>query len=206
MDESTSNLYLTSVQNLRCVLLIGYPLIQNSTYFQEVTLTGGTDGFFAQQRLATFGDLGGELKQHVQAYQQRSVAQTPGAISSIADMKRFVEEYPEIRRLGGNVSKHVAIVGELSRLVERDHLLEVGEVEQGLATSGSDFRVRVPHLPHIRGPLMCLLDRARVDDQSGDITLAQTATGYALCSQIPKIPGKQHRLAHQPYACKWSDS
>jgi hypothetical protein len=57
-------------------------------------------------------------------------------------MKRFVEEYPEFRKLGGNVSKHVALVGELSRLVERDRLLDVGEVEQGLATSsGSDFKV-----------------------------------------------------------------
>ena len=52
-------------------------------------------------------------------------------------MKRFVEEYPEFRKLGGNVSKHVAIVGELSRLVERDRLLALGEVEQGLASGGS---------------------------------------------------------------------
>lgn len=57
-------------------------------------------------------------------------------------MKRFVEEYPEFRKLGGNVSKHVALVGELSRLVGRDKLLEVGEVEQGLATSaGAEFKV-----------------------------------------------------------------
>lgn len=60
-------------------------------------------------------------------------------------MKRFVEEYPEFRKLGGNVSKHVALVGELSRLVARDKLLEVGEVEQGLATSaGADFKVGLP--------------------------------------------------------------
>jgi len=44
--------------------------------------------------------------------------------------ERFFEEYPESRNLGGNVSKHVAIVGEL---VERDKLLMIGEVEQGLA-------------------------------------------------------------------------
>ena len=57
-------------------------------------------------------------------------------------MKRFVEEYPEFQKLGGNVSKHVALVGELSRLVERDSLMEVGEVEQGLASgSGADFKV-----------------------------------------------------------------
>lgn len=59
-------------------------------------------------------------------------------------MKRFVEEYPEFRKLGGNVSKHVALVGELSRLVGRDKLLEVGEVEQGLATSsGADYKASV---------------------------------------------------------------
>ena len=59
-------------------------------------------------------------------------------------MKRFVEEYPEFKKLGGNVSKHVALVGELSRLVSRDKLLEVGEVEQGLATSsGADYKVRL---------------------------------------------------------------
>ena len=57
-------------------------------------------------------------------------------------MKRFVEEYPEFRKLGGNVSKHVALVGELSRLVGKDKLLEVGEIEQGLATSsGADYKV-----------------------------------------------------------------
>lgn len=60
-------------------------------------------------------------------------------------MKRFVEEYPEFRKLGGNVSKHVALVGELSRLVERDKLLEVGELEQQLGTSvGADFKVCLP--------------------------------------------------------------
>ncbi len=57
-------------------------------------------------------------------------------------MKRFIEEYPEFRKLGGNVSKHVALVGELSRLVDKRRLLEVGEIEQGLATSaGADFKV-----------------------------------------------------------------
>ncbi|KAL0957732.1 hypothetical protein HGRIS_001511 [Hohenbuehelia grisea] len=81
------------------------------------------------------------LKDYVQSYQSRSMPQSPSSINSISDMKRFVEEYPEFRKLGGNVSKHVALVGELSRLVGRDKLLEVGEVEQGLTTSaGADFR------------------------------------------------------------------
>lgn len=57
-------------------------------------------------------------------------------------MKRFIEEYPEFSKLGGNVSKHVALVGELSRLVERDRLMEVGEVEQDLASgNGADYKM-----------------------------------------------------------------
>ncbi|EIW81002.1 Sec1-like protein [Coniophora puteana RWD-64-598 SS2] len=108
----------------------------------EITLTTSTDSFFQAQYLATFGDLGTSLKDYVQSYQTRSLAQSPSSINSISDMKRFIEEYPEFRKLGGNVSKHVALVGELSRLVERDKLLDVGEVEQGLATSsGADYRL-----------------------------------------------------------------
>ncbi|KAI0036532.1 Sec1-like protein [Vararia minispora EC-137] len=107
----------------------------------EITLTTSTDPFFQANHLATFGDLGQTLKSYVQSYQARSLAQQPSTINSISDMKRFVEEYPEFRKLGGNVSKHVALVGELSRLVGRDKLLELGEVEQGLATSsGADLK------------------------------------------------------------------
>ncbi|KAI9059274.1 Sec1-like protein [Trametes sanguinea] len=108
---------------------------------KEVTLTPNTDPFFAAHYLATFGDLGTALKNYVQSYQSHSLAHNPSSINSITDMKRFVEEYPEFRKLGGNVSKHVALVGELSRLVERDKLLDLGEVEQGLATgSGADLK------------------------------------------------------------------
>ncbi|KAF4577353.1 vacuolar protein sorting-associated protein 45 [Pleurotus pulmonarius] len=107
----------------------------------EITLTPSTDPFFQAHYLSTFGDLGTSLKGYVQSYQSRSLAQSPNSINSISDMKRFIEEYPEFKKLGGNVSKHVALVGELSRLVGRDKLLEVGEIEQGLATSaGADLK------------------------------------------------------------------
>ncbi|TFK27729.1 Sec1-like protein [Coprinopsis marcescibilis] len=106
---------------------------------KEITLTTNTDPFFQQNYLATFGDLGSTLKDYVQNYQEKS--SSTSNINSIADMKRFVEEYPQFRKLGGNVSKHVAVVGELSRLVDKHKLLEVGEVEQGLATNvGADYK------------------------------------------------------------------
>ena len=79
------------------------------------------------------GDLGANIKSYVEEYQSKH--KSSAQIDSIADMKKFVEEYPEFRKLSGNVTKHVTLVGELSRLVDRYNLLEVGELEQSLAVS-----------------------------------------------------------------------
>lgn len=65
----------------------------------------------------------------------------------------FIDEYPEFRKLGSNVSKHVALVGELSRLVNVRHLLQVSELEQSLASNeshGTDLRVRCRNSSHGR--------------------------------------------------------
>jgi vacuolar protein sorting-associated protein 45 len=64
-------------------------------------------------------------------------------------MKRFIEEYPEFRKLSGNVSKHVTLVGELSRKVGAENLLEVSEVEQSLACNDNhtnDLKVRTARI------------------------------------------------------------
>ena len=44
-----------------------------------------------------------------------------------------MENYPQFKKMSGTVSKHVTIVGELSRLVQDKSLLDVSEVEQDLA-------------------------------------------------------------------------
>lgn len=48
-------------------------------------------------------------------------------------LQAFVENYPQFKKMSGTVSKHVTVVGELSRLVGERNLLEVSEVEQELA-------------------------------------------------------------------------
>lgn len=78
-----------------------------------------------------FGDLGQNAKDYVEQFASKQASGQK--LDSIEDMKRFVEEYPEFRRLSGNVTKHVTLVGELSRRVESDHLLDVSELEQSLA-------------------------------------------------------------------------
>ena len=78
------------------------------------------------------------MSSYVQSYQSKTQAITnPQSIETLADMRRFVEEYPEFKKLGGNVSKHVALVGELSKITERDDLLAISEVEQSLASNES---------------------------------------------------------------------
>lgn len=82
-----------------------------------------------------FGDLGGNIKDYVEQYQTKT--KSTANIDSIEEMKRFVEDYPEFRKLSGNVSKHVTLIGELSRRVGDDMLLEVSELEQSLACNDS---------------------------------------------------------------------
>lgn len=78
-----------------------------------------------------FGDLGQNAKDYVEQFASKQASGQK--LESIEDMKRFVEEYPEFRRLSGNVTKHVTLVTELSRRVGTDSLLDVSELEQSLA-------------------------------------------------------------------------
>lgn len=52
-------------------------------------------------------------------------------------MKRFVENYPEFRKMAGNVSKHVALMSELSRVMDLRSLMDVSELEQELACNSN---------------------------------------------------------------------
>ena len=78
-----------------------------------------------------FGDLGQNAKDYVEQFASKQASGQK--LESIEDMKRFVEDYPEFRRLSGNVTKHVTLVTELSRRVGTDSLLDVSELEQSLA-------------------------------------------------------------------------
>lgn len=98
---------------------------------KEIVLSQDQDPFFMKNMYLNFGDLGGNIKDYVSQYQSRT--QNNADIESISDMKRFIEEYPEFRKLSGNVSKHVTLVSELSRRVGSENLLEVSELEQSLA-------------------------------------------------------------------------
>lgn len=109
---------------------------------KEIVLAQDQDPFFKKNMYLNFGDLGSNIKDYVEQYQSKT--KSTADIESIADMKRFIEEYPEFRKLSGNVSKHVTLVSELSRRVGANNLLEVSELEQSIACNdnhATDVRV-----------------------------------------------------------------
>ncbi|WFD36917.1 vacuolar protein sorting-associated protein 45 [Malassezia cuniculi] len=97
----------------------------------EVVLSADNDPFFAENMYDNYGDLGAAIKEYVSQFQAKT--HSSASLETVQDMKRFVEEYPEFQRLRGNVSKHVALLGELSRRIDEEHLLQVSELEQSLA-------------------------------------------------------------------------
>lgn len=100
---------------------------------QMIVMSPNQDQFLDDNLVSNFGDLGQNIKKYVETYQKQT--KNTARIESIEEMQRFVDEYPEFRKLSGNVSKHVAVVHELSRLVETNGLLEASQLEQELACS-----------------------------------------------------------------------
>ena len=108
--------------------------------------TDDNDPFYSENLYANFGDLGANVKAYVSQYQSATQGSNhnPNSIQTISDMKNFIESYPQLRKFGGNVSKHVTLLSELSKLVEDRNLLKVSELEQSLASNeshNSDLRV-----------------------------------------------------------------
>ena len=65
-------------------------------------------------------------------------------------MAKFVSNYPEYRKTHGNVTKHVALVCEMSRIVEERKLMLVSQTEQELAcTNGQAAAFEVSILMHV---------------------------------------------------------
>jgi vacuolar protein sorting-associated protein 45 len=113
------------------VILKGAPNIPKE--LDEVVLSATQDKFFADNRHRNFGELGEEIQRLLQDYQKQTAQHSSGNLNSIEDMQAFMEKFPELRSRSHTVSKHVAIMGELARLVDICNLMDVSQFEQELA-------------------------------------------------------------------------
>ena len=120
---------LLGITNNR-VSLAGAPGVGKE--LQEVVLSSSQDEFYAANIYSNFGEIGQTIKLLMDDFQTK--AKSHQKIDSIADMKNFVENYPQFKKMSGTVSKHVTLVSELSRLVAQKNLLEISELEQELVS------------------------------------------------------------------------
>lgn len=103
-----------------------------SKELSEVVLSAEQDPFYAKNIFLNYGEIGQNIKQLMDQFQAK--AKSHQKIESIADMKNFVEAYPQFKKLSGNVTKHVTVVGELNSMVNKYHLLDVSEIEQEISS------------------------------------------------------------------------
>ncbi|KAF7713465.1 Sec1 family protein [Penicillium ucsense] len=185
---------------------------------QEIVLAQDQDPFFKKNMYQNFGDLGQNIKEYVEQYQAKT--QSNMNIDSIADMKRFVEDYPEFRKLSGNVSKHVTLVGELSRRVGEDNLLDVSELEQSLACNdnhSNDLKslqriISLPNVPADCKVRLVALYGLRYESMSNNslpVLLDLLVTAGDVPSHrvniIPKLLAYHHSLQAPPVAGGFTD-
>jgi len=123
------------------VSLKGAPGISKD--LQEVVLSASQDAFFKKNRHANFGELGESIKHLLDDFQRQTQSAKRENLNSIEDMQNFMEKFPQIRSQSHNVSKHVALMGELARLVDVCSLMDVSQFEQELACASD-------HHSHVR--------------------------------------------------------
>ena len=119
---------LLGIHNSR-VDLSNVPGISKDLY--EVVLSPLHDQFYRDNMYKNFGEIGTSIKELMEEFQAKTRSQQK--VDSIEDMKAFVENYPQFKKMSGTVSKHVSVVGELSRIVSSKNLLEISECEQDIA-------------------------------------------------------------------------
>lgn len=142
----------------------------------QLVLSAEQDTFYRDNMFVNFGDLGVNIKALVDEYQTKTKSNQN--IQSIEDIKRFIESFPEFQKIAGNVSKHVAIVSELSRLIESRQLFAVSELEQELATKNDHAVARDNVLDFLAKDTIGIADKLRLaalyalryEDASGNVT------------------------------------
>lgn len=102
---------------------------------EEIVINPDQDEFFGRNMYKNFGEMAEELNKLVNEFKEKNNSQAK--VESIEDMQRFMETYPEFKKYSGNVTKHVNIMGELSRKIEKRRLYTVSEIEQDIAIKAS---------------------------------------------------------------------
>ncbi|CRK91636.1 CLUMA_CG005288, isoform A [Clunio marinus] len=119
---------LLTIKNNRVDLsnVVGVP-----NELKEVVLSAEQDDFYSKNLFSNFGEIAVTIRDLIESFQKRAKEQKK--IETIADMKNFVESYPQFKKMSGTVNKHLVVISELSMQISKKSLLEMSELEQDMA-------------------------------------------------------------------------
>lgn len=170
---------LLGLNNQR-VILRGAPNVTKD--LEEVVLSPAQDTFFSKNRHANFGELGEAIQKLLQDYQRKTAQHSAENLNSIEEMQAFMDKFPELRSQSHNVSKHVAIMGELARLVEVCSLMDVSQFEQELACADDHNTHWKELMEKLNSPSVKVPDKLRLGllyalryETSGNLHMVQSA-------------------------------
>ncbi|XP_050422035.1 vacuolar protein sorting-associated protein 45 [Adelges cooleyi] len=128
---------------------------------QKLLLCAEQDDLYKQNIYKNFGEIGEIMKSLIDDF--KSKAKTNQKLDTISDMKAFVENYPQFKKMSGTVSKHVIIMEQLSNFVSQKNLLEVSELQQQIACDIQTSQ----HLQKIRE----LIDKDIPEDEASKLIM-----------------------------------
>lgn len=131
----------------------------------EFVMNFDQDAFYGENLSVPIWSVAENVQRLVERYQR--LTQQSTNFDSIADMKKFMEDYPEYKRLSMHVSKHVTLASELMKLSEKCNLQVISQFEQEVVSGtemtaeGAWQRLNLllgdPHTPHYHKLRLCLI-------------------------------------------------
>jgi len=127
---------------------------------RQLVLSARQDEFFKKNMYNNYGDVGIAVRELVENFEKQT--NSNHNISSIEDMKRFVENFPEFRKMSGTVSKHVNLLSEMSKLITQRQLMNVSQQEQELACTEGQSAAYEGVMALLDNPAVTMTDKVRL--------------------------------------------
>ncbi|ODV62372.1 Vps45p [Ascoidea rubescens DSM 1968] len=139
-----------------------------SNEINQFTLNVESDNFFKDSVYLNFADLSDKIRDYVNLYKQKSQqndinknfnnSKNSGNmnIDSITSIKKFLENFPEFKKLSSNVNKHISITSELDKKINNQRLWDISELEQILSVNENDYSLHKHDLSDLKHLLLNL--------------------------------------------------
>ena len=146
------------------VIKNGRVKIDTSSLKTEYVMNFDNDNFYGEQMFLPIWSVAESVQSLVNRYQKLTLQSTN--FNTISDMKKFMQDYPEYKRLSQHVNKHVTLVSELMKISDKTNLRTISQFEQELVNSNDSAEVawtklkiylKDPQISHYHKLRLCML-------------------------------------------------